>query len=147
MESLFPAVSITMTFFKKLLSDFNLTEAKPTPPPPPPKSVKVERQKGWKVYFVNGKYIFQLENQGFLIRSLSGLPIYYLLKGYIIKEKIFEQYEWPDKTPNTFRIPFEKVEFVISPGSDYCYDGEYRYYYDEAGEESGTSGLPPESKS
>jgi hypothetical protein len=134
-----------MTFFKKLLGKLNPTEAKPTPPPP--RSAKVERQKGWKVYFVNGEYIFQLEDQGFLIRSLSGLAMYYIFRGYIIEKEFLDSDEWPDKPINTFKIQFEKVEFIISGSGDYCYDGEYRYYYNEDEEKSGTPEPAPESES
>ena len=118
-------------FGKKETSDEG--SVKPAPKP----SVIVERQDKDSVYLVDNKYILQKSDQGFLIRSLSGAPQYYLVKGRLLSELevnlLFSGNEVNVGEYLTgFKIPFDKVSVFMYPAyfSEYCYDGEIRYYYD-----------------
>ena len=124
-----------MNFLNKLFRKEAAPDQKRLKPIAKP-SVIVERQDGERIYFVDSKYILQKCDQGFLIRSLSGAPEYYMVIGRLISQEEVDALKKGEEIENgeisaMFRIPFEKVSFFMRNSGEYCFDGEVRYYFDK----------------
>jgi hypothetical protein len=117
-------------FFK---NQFKKQQLKPSPR----STALVERQTIKNgIYLVNDKYVLQEGREGFLIKSMSGSAEYYMIRGYLINQEevdtLLRNEEIEDRPHSLlFKIPFNKVGFIIGNSTEYCHDGEIRYYFDE----------------